>query len=145
MPQVYLWNYGWDAGVRWYPQSTFPVKKTFSNIPQSVGMGPRDNHCRGGSRNSLRGGGVLGQNSSKGGGGGLGSRSVGIFIYWQAKKKKKKNSEGGVKPPNPHSPLWIRYCHYIYVGLCRSAEWKAVPQDVKEKLDLTIQVDGEFW
>ena len=36
---------------------------------------------RGGSRNSLRGG-VLGQNSSKGGGGGgLGSRSVGIFIY----------------------------------------------------------------
>ena len=36
---------------------------------------------RGGSRNSLRGGEVLGQNSSKGGGGGLGSRSVGIFIY----------------------------------------------------------------
>ena len=36
--------------------------------------------CRGGSRNSLRGGGgVLGQNSSKGGGG-LGSRSVGIFL-----------------------------------------------------------------
>ena len=35
---------------------------------------------RGGSRNSLRGGGgVLGQNSSRGGG--LGSRSVGIFIY----------------------------------------------------------------
>ena len=37
------------------------------------------NSNRGGSRNSLRGGGgVLGQNSSKGG---LGSRSVGIFIY----------------------------------------------------------------
>ena len=34
---------------------------------------------RDGSRNSLRGGGVLGQNSPKGGG--LGSRFVGIFIY----------------------------------------------------------------
>ena len=41
---------------------------------------------RGGSRNSLRGGGVLGRNSSRGGGGGVGSRSAGIFIYWQAKK-----------------------------------------------------------
>ena len=36
-------------------------------------------HPRAGSRNSLKGG-VLGQNSSKGGGG-LRSRFVGIFIY----------------------------------------------------------------
>ena len=34
------------------------------------------------------------------GGGGLGSRSVGIFIYWQAKKQTKNNlwRGGGVKP-----------------------------------------------
>ena len=36
---------------------------------------------RGGPRNSWGGGGVLGRNSSRGGGGGVGSRSVGIFIY----------------------------------------------------------------
>ena len=57
---------------------------------------------RGGSRNSLRGGGVLGQNYSKGGG--LGSRSVGIFIYWHAKKNK-KTLKGGFKPPKPPPPL----------------------------------------
>ena len=31
------------------------------------------------------------------GGGGLGSKSAGIFIYWQAKR----NLGGGVNPPNP--------------------------------------------
>ena len=38
-------------------------------------------HCRGGSRNSLKGGGGSGPEFFEGGGGGLGSRSVGIFIY----------------------------------------------------------------
>ena len=55
---------------------------------------------RGGSRNSLTGGGGGG-----GGGGfwarilrrgGLGSRSVGIFIYWQANNNKKPLKPGGV-------------------------------------------------
>ena len=49
-------------------------------------------HVRGGSRNSLRGGGVLGQNSSRGGG--LGSRSV-EFSYTDKPKQKEKPSEGG--------------------------------------------------
>ena len=57
---------------------------------------------RGRSRNSSRGGGVLGRNSPRGGG--LGSRSAGIFIYWQAQKK-----NWGVKPPTP--PPRIRHCH----------------------------------
>ena len=55
-------------------------------------------HCswlRGGSRNSLRGGARI----LRRGGGGLGSRSVGIFIYWQAKKT--NLWRGGVKPPTP--------------------------------------------
>ena len=39
------------------------------------------NHPRGGSRNSLKGGGGSGPEFFEGGGGGLGSRSVGIFIY----------------------------------------------------------------
>ena len=38
-------------------------------------------YSRGGSRNSLRGGGGSGPEFFEGGGGGVGSRSVGIFIY----------------------------------------------------------------
>ena len=56
--------------------------------------GAHDVTTRGGSRNSLRGG---------GGGGGLGSRSVEIFIYWQAKKKP-TTLKWGFKPPNPPPP-----------------------------------------
>ena len=46
-----------------------------------------------------------------GGGGGLGSRSVGIFIYWQAKIKNLWRG-GGVKPPNP--PPLDPLLYYIY-------------------------------
>ena len=78
----------------------------------------------------LRGGGVLGRNSSRGGG--LGSRSAGIFIYWQAKKTKNLWGGGGV---NPYPPPWIRYCaysimsiawilpHFCYVNHFRSGLW----------------------
>ena len=47
---------------------------------------------RGGSRNSLRGGGVLGHNSSKGGGG-VRVQVCGNFHILTSKKK--KTSEGG--------------------------------------------------
>ena len=53
---------------------------------------------RGGSRNSLRGGGVLGQNSSKGGGGG----GVRVQVQVQAKKHK-KTLKGGLNPLKPPS------------------------------------------
>ena len=71
--------------------------------------------CRGGSRNSLTGGGVLGQNSSKGGG--VRVQVRGNFHILTSKKTLKKTSEGGgVKPPNP--PLWIRYWGgYTYSAL----------------------------
>ena len=79
----------------------------------------KEGHARGGSRNSLRGGGVLSQNSSRGG---LGSRSVGIFIYWQAKKTQKTSEGGGGKPPNPPpDPLLHAYgyiqCRPLYIHI----------------------------
>ena len=54
---------------------------------------------RDGSRNSSRGGGGYWAGILRGG---LGSRSAGIFIYWQAKKNKKKPLKGGgVNPLRP--------------------------------------------
>ena len=64
----------------------------------------------GGSRNSLKGGGGSGPEFFEGGG--LGSRSVGIFIYWQAKKTKKPLK--GFKPHKPPPPLWIRYWEILW-------------------------------
>ena len=58
----------------------------------------------GGSRNSSRGGGFWAGILR---GGGLGSRSAGIFIYWQAQQKNQPLRGGGL---NPLIPPWIRHC-----------------------------------
>ena len=64
--------------------------------------------CRGGSRNSLKGGGgVLGQNSLKGG---FKVQVRGNFHILTCKKKEKPTSEGG-GGLNPLTPPWIRYCY----------------------------------
>ena len=79
-------------------------KKTPAGKEPAAGS-RRGMRCRGGSRNSLRGGGFWARILRRWG---LGSRSLGIFIYWQAKKKKKTSEGGGgggFKPPPP----WIRY------------------------------------
>ena len=62
---------------------------------------------RGGSRNSLRGGGGSGPEFFEGG-----VRVRGNFHILTSKKK--TTSEGGVNPPNPPPPLWIRY----WPGIC---------------------------
>ena len=74
----------------------FEIDTFLYNSPSLSGV-----TSRGGSRNSLKGG-VLGQNSSKGGG--VRVQVRGNFHILTSKKNKNQPLKGGFKPPNP-SPL----------------------------------------
>ena len=85
-------------------------------------------HCiwvrgyRGGSRNSLRGGGVLGQNSSKGGR--VRVQVRGNFHILTSKKKRRKTSEGGgglntLPPPPPGSATGVYVASIYFINTDR--------------------------